>query len=103
VDIVVATPGRLIDHISKTPNFTLQHLRYLVNYRLRDQISSAGYLTDFFFLLFFFLLGVQVIDEADRLLNQAYQDWLTKVLDATEGSVPYDRLGDVTLPSSSTL
>ena len=30
VDILVATPGRLIDHLDKTPGFTLQHLRYLI-------------------------------------------------------------------------
>ncbi|CAG8478998.1 2286_t:CDS:10, partial [Paraglomus brasilianum] len=52
VDILIATPGRLIDHINSTPNFTLQHLRFLV------------------------------VDEADRLLNQSYQDWLSTVLKA---------------------
>ena len=52
VDIVVATPGRLLDHLEKTPGFTLQHLRYLV------------------------------IDEADRLLNQSYQGWVEKVIKA---------------------
>ena len=52
VDIVVATPGRLLDHIAQTPGFTLQHLRYLV------------------------------IDEADRLLNQSYQGWVKKVIKA---------------------
>ena len=30
VDILIATPGRLMDHLSGTTNFTLQHLRYLV-------------------------------------------------------------------------
>jgi ATP-dependent RNA helicase DDX51/DBP6 len=30
VDILIATPGRLIDHLGTTPNFTLQHLRFLV-------------------------------------------------------------------------
>nr|ODN95988.1 ATP-dependent RNA helicase DDX51/DBP6 [Cryptococcus depauperatus CBS 7855] len=50
LDILIATPGRLIDHLSSTPNFTLQHLRFLV------------------------------IDEADRLLNQSFQDWLAQVL-----------------------
>ncbi|KAG9295452.1 hypothetical protein G9A89_013481 [Geosiphon pyriformis] len=53
VDILIATPGRLIDHLLKTPNFTLQHLRFLI------------------------------IDEADRLLNQSYQNWLEHVLKAT--------------------
>jgi hypothetical protein len=50
VDILIATPGRLLDHLSSTPNFTLQHLRFLI------------------------------IDEADRLLNQSFQNWLSKVL-----------------------
>lgn len=31
VDILVATPGRLMDHINFTKGFTLQHLRYLVS------------------------------------------------------------------------
>ena len=30
VDIVVATPGRLVDHINKTPGFSLAELRFLV-------------------------------------------------------------------------
>ncbi|XP_033638608.1 ATP-dependent RNA helicase DDX51-like isoform X4 [Asterias rubens] len=31
-DIVVATPGRLVDHINKTQGFSLQHLRFLERY-----------------------------------------------------------------------
>ncbi|KAJ7510426.1 DEAD-domain-containing protein [Mycena galericulata] len=63
VDILICTPGRLIDHLNGTPNFSLQHLRFLV------------------------------IDEADRLLAQSFQDWLVQVLAATrppsgEPSVP---------------
>ncbi|WWC98297.1 hypothetical protein V866_005188 [Kwoniella sp. B9012] len=50
LDILIATPGRLIDHLTSTPNFTLQHLRFLI------------------------------IDEADRLLNQSFQNWLSQVL-----------------------
>ncbi|ODN99600.1 ATP-dependent RNA helicase DDX51/DBP6 [Cryptococcus wingfieldii CBS 7118] len=50
VDILIATPGRLMDHLASTPNFTLQHLRFMV------------------------------IDEADRLLNQSFQNWLSQVL-----------------------
>ncbi|KAH9838407.1 DEAD-domain-containing protein [Rhodofomes roseus] len=53
VDVLICTPGRLIDHLNGTPNFSLQHLRFLV------------------------------IDEADRLLAQSFQDWLAKVLSAT--------------------
>jgi ATP-dependent RNA helicase DDX51/DBP6 len=32
VDILVATPGRLMDHLRNTKGFTLQHLYYLVSY-----------------------------------------------------------------------
>jgi ATP-dependent RNA helicase DDX51/DBP6 len=52
VDILVATPGRLVDHLDKTVGFTLQHLRFLV------------------------------VDEADRLLSQSYHNWIDRVLDA---------------------
>lgn len=54
VDILIATPGRLIDHLEHTPGFTLQHLRYLV------------------------------IDEADRLLGQSFQEWLPRLLDSLD-------------------
>ena len=53
MDILICTPGRLMDHLNGTPNFSLQHLRFLV------------------------------IDEADRLLAQSFQGWLTNVLSAT--------------------
>ncbi|KAI9351342.1 P-loop containing nucleoside triphosphate hydrolase protein [Obelidium mucronatum] len=50
VDVLVATPGRLTDHLKGTPGFSLRHLRFLV------------------------------LDEADRLLIQDYQGWLSMVL-----------------------
>lgn len=62
VDILVATPGRLVDHLEQTPGFTLQHLQILV------------------------------VDEADRLLNQSYQDWIPKIyasiFNGQEGVLP---------------
>ena len=61
VDIIIATPGRLVEHLQETPGFTLQHLRFLV------------------------------VDEADRLLMQSYQDWLSKVLAAVH-TTPEGRL-----------
>lgn len=63
VDVLITTPGRLIDHIKSTPNFTLQHLRYLV------------------------------VDEADRLLNQSFQDWLYHILSAIHPSPERRLLG----------
>lgn len=35
VDILVATPGRLMDHINSTKGFTLEHLCYLVSSMLQ--------------------------------------------------------------------
>ena len=50
--VLVATPGRLIAHLEGTPGFSLENLRFLV------------------------------VDEADRLLRQTYQNWLPRVLSA---------------------
>ncbi|XP_030578168.1 ATP-dependent RNA helicase DDX51 isoform X2 [Archocentrus centrarchus] len=55
-DIVVATPGRLIDHITKDSGLCLQHLRFLI------------------------------IDEADRMIDSMHQSWLTQVVKAVHGS-----------------
>ncbi|XP_058995589.1 ATP-dependent RNA helicase DDX51 [Mustela lutreola] len=51
-DVVVATPGRLVDHIDQTPGFSLLHLRFLV------------------------------IDEADRMIDSMHQSWLPRVVEA---------------------
>ena len=60
-----------MDHINGTPNFSLQHLRYLVGPSLTIIIRSH------------LRLVPQVIDEADRLLAQSFQNWLAQVLAAT--------------------
>ena len=49
-DIVIATPGRLIDHIRNSPSFSVQDIQVLV------------------------------IDEADRMLEEGFQDELTEIL-----------------------
>ena len=61
VDVLIATPGRLVDHLRGTPRFTLEHLRFLV------------------------------IDEADRLLGQSFQQWVPTLLSALEPH-PHDGL-----------
>ncbi len=65
VDILVATPGRLMDHLD-TPGFTLQHLKFLV------------------------------IDEADRLVNQPYQNWVGRVLEASNSSNIFNSVAEHT-------
>lgn len=56
VDVLVCTPGRLVDHLDNTPGFTLQHLRFLV------------------------------VDEADRLLSQTYHNWIKRVIDSANAA-----------------
>lgn len=59
LDILISTPGRLIDHINGTRGFNLQHLRYLV------------------------------VDEADRLLDlQSGHEWVSSLLEALKPSSP---------------
>jgi ATP-dependent RNA helicase DDX51/DBP6 len=52
VDILICTPGRLVEHIKTTPGFTLEHIKWLV------------------------------VDEADKLLDQSFQQWLDVVMAA---------------------
>ncbi|OJD26127.1 hypothetical protein ACJ73_02498 [Blastomyces percursus] len=54
IDILICTPGRLVDHIQSTKGFRLEHLEWLV------------------------------IDEADRLLNESFQEWVEVVIPALE-------------------
>ncbi|KAG6809971.1 hypothetical protein H0H92_013842 [Tricholoma furcatifolium] len=46
--------------------------------------------------------GLQVIDEADRLLAQSFQDWLAQVLAATRPPPPNHEPMEITLPSLPT-
>ncbi|KAI9863304.1 MAG: ATP-dependent RNA helicase dbp6 [Trichoglossum hirsutum] len=62
VDILICTPGRLVDHIRTTTGFTLEDLQWLV------------------------------VDEADRLLNQSFQEWIDVVLRAIENTKEYDQM-----------
>jgi ATP-dependent RNA helicase DDX51/DBP6 len=50
VDVLITTPGRLVDHIRQTEGFSLRHLQWLV------------------------------VDEADRLLNESFQEWVTVLM-----------------------
>ncbi|GKT87349.1 ATP-dependent RNA helicase DBP6 [Colletotrichum tofieldiae] len=50
VDVLICTPGRLVEHINLTPGFSLDYVRWLV------------------------------VDEADKLLAQSFQGWLDVVM-----------------------
>ncbi|RMJ28971.1 hypothetical protein PHISP_00182 [Aspergillus sp. HF37] len=63
VDILICTPGRLVDHIRHTRGFTLGHMQWLV------------------------------IDEADRLLNESFQEWVDVVMSSLDARTSPDTLG----------
>jgi ATP-dependent RNA helicase DDX51/DBP6 len=54
IDVLISTPGRLVDHIRQTEGFTLRHLQWLV------------------------------VDEADRLLNESFQEWVSVLMGALD-------------------
>ncbi|KAF9695702.1 hypothetical protein EKO04_006447 [Ascochyta lentis] len=58
VDILICTPGRLVEHIEHTTGFLLKSVRWLV------------------------------IDEADQLLNQNFQGWASVLMNALHSSTP---------------
>jgi ATP-dependent RNA helicase DDX51/DBP6 len=60
VDILICTPGRLVEHIEHTTSFLLNSVRWLV------------------------------IDEADQLLNQNFQGWASVLMDTLHGETPVD-------------
>ncbi|KAL5117963.1 ATP-dependent RNA helicase dbp6 [Pleosporales sp. CAS-2024a] len=60
VDILICTPGRLVEHIENTTGFLLNSVRWLV------------------------------IDEADQLLSQNFQGWASVLMDALHGETPDD-------------
>ncbi|TVY34850.1 ATP-dependent RNA helicase [Lachnellula occidentalis] len=60
IDVLICTPGRLVEHLKSTPGFSLQDLTWLI------------------------------VDEADKLLDQSFQQWL----DVVNGQLPQpSRLG----------
>lgn len=62
VDILICTPGRLVDHIRSTPGFTLEHIEWLV------------------------------IDEVDQLLDQNFQDFINVLHPALFPSKTYTQM-----------
>jgi ATP-dependent RNA helicase DDX51/DBP6 len=57
IDILICTPGRLVEHLKSTSGFTIRDLGWLV------------------------------VDEADKLLDQSFQQWLGTVIDKLNRNV----------------
>lgn len=72
VDILICTPGRLVEHIRSTVGFSLQHLEYLI------------------------------IDEADKLLDESFQEWVEVILNAEAVSAARNPI-DLVLSQTSSL
>ncbi|KAK4939472.1 ATP-dependent RNA helicase dbp6 [Elasticomyces elasticus] len=64
-DILITTPGRLVDHLKSTPGFTLDDVKWLV------------------------------VDEADRLLNESYQEWIDVVTPALTSQAATQKRDDL--------
>ena len=66
-DIVVCTPGRLVDHLQRTPGFSLKYLRFLIIDEA-DRYDNYHYLKPgCFTIVFSFYL---------RIMDEAPNDWL---------------------------
>jgi len=62
IDILICTPGRLVEHIQSTRGFTLDDLQWLI------------------------------VDEADRLLDESFQGWVDTVIGSLERTKSYEEL-----------
>ena len=65
VDILICTPGRLVDHLQRSKGFHLNDVQWLV------------------------------VDEADRLLEDSFQEWVDIVIPELERLPPPDLLEDI--------
>ena len=65
VDILITTPGRLVDHVRSTAGFDLNDVSWLV------------------------------VDEADRLLNESYQEWVDTIQPALQSHAATKETDDI--------
>ncbi|TAQ83385.1 hypothetical protein B7494_g8292 [Chlorociboria aeruginascens] len=72
VDILICTPGRLVEHLRSTPGFSLEYVRWLI------------------------------VDEADKLLDQSFQQWSDLVVARLIQNSNFDRVRKVILSATMT-
>lgn len=72
VDILICTPGRLVEHMKLTPGFTIKHISWLI------------------------------IDEADKLLDQSFQQWVEVILAGIGFRAPRREVRKVILSATMT-
>ncbi|KAF7838325.1 DEAD-box ATP-dependent RNA helicase 10 [Senna tora] len=72
---VVGTPGRVLDHLKNTKGFSLNRLKYLVIFICSGDCAV-------FILSITVLYHYLVLDEADRLLNEDFEESLNEILQA---------------------
>ena len=82
---ILATPGRLVDHLEKTKGFNLRSIKYLVGLRLNFKYnlerSCSIMITESFPEDNEIVVDVlQVMDEADRILNMDFELEVDKIL-----------------------
>ncbi|EPB75907.1 DEAD/DEAH box helicase [Ancylostoma ceylanicum] len=70
-DVVVATPGRLIDHLHNSPSFSLNSIE--VNFDGLAKIQHQIVIIDL-------RKAVLVLDEADRMLEEAFKDQMNELI-----------------------
>ena len=71
--VVVATPGRLADHLRSTDTVHVGKIKFLVPHAMYFMIN---------FSLSISFLFPQVLDEADRLLEKSFEDDLSVIFDS---------------------
>ncbi|XP_022215334.2 probable ATP-dependent RNA helicase Dbp73D [Drosophila obscura] len=89
-DIVVTTPGRLVDHLHATKGFCLKSLKFLV-------IDEADRIMDAFFQNWLYHLDNHVRETTNQLLAGTQPPLCLKELHATYGKVPHKLLFSATM------